>query len=123
LGKPDCCEGTRQMYAEGSETLGQALCRARGARGLTVQQIAAATRIPVRNLEALERNDLPAVPGGVFYLRADVLAYAEVVGLSRDVVLGLLRAALDPPVVQNAAPAAVISRSPRRTTGSVTIIV
>lgn len=110
------------MLAEGSETLGQVLCRARGARGLSVQQIAAATRIPIRNLEALERNDLPAVPGGAFYLRAEVLAYAEVVGLSRDVALGLLNAALAPPATKSVAPAVVVSQPPRRTIRSVTLI-
>jgi len=85
-----------------SETLGQVLRRSREARGLTVQQIAATTRIPVRNLEALERDDLGLAPGE-FYLRAEVLAYADAAGLGRAVALELLHAATEPPIVPDAA--------------------
>jgi hypothetical protein len=91
-----------------SETLGQALRRARQERGLTIPQVAATTRIQARHLEALERNDIHAVPGG-FYLRADVRAYADAVGLNRNVALALLQAAIDPPVVAEAPPAVTVA--------------
>jgi cytoskeletal protein RodZ len=98
---------------EDVETLGQALCRARRERGLTVQQIAATTRIPARHLEALERDDIHGVPGGL-YLRAEVRAYADAVGLSRTVALAFLQAAIDPPGVAASAPAATITPASRR---------
>jgi cytoskeletal protein RodZ len=83
---------------EQSDTLGGALRRARRERGLTIQQIAATTRIPARHLEALERDDINVVPGGV-YLRAEVRTFADAVGLNRNIALNYLDAALDPPVV------------------------
>lgn len=95
------------------ETLGQALGRARRGCGLTVQQIAATTRIPARHLEALERDDIQRVPGGL-YVRAEVRAYADAVGLSRDVALAFLQAATDPPVVVESAPAATVTPASRR---------
>jgi hypothetical protein len=83
------------VSANESGTLGESLRRARQQRGLTVPQIAATTRIPVRLLEALERDDTHATPGGM-YLRAEVLAYAEVVGLHRDQALEYLHRATTP---------------------------
>ena len=101
------------MGEEELETLGQALCRARRECGLTIQQIAATTKIPARHLEALERDDIHGVPGGL-YLRAEVRAYADAVGLSRNVALALLQAATDPPEVAASAPPATVTPSSRR---------
>lgn len=101
------------MGEEEPETLGQALQRARRDCGLTIQQIAATTRIPARHLEALERDDIHGVPGGL-YLRAEVRAYADAVGLSRNVALAFLQAATDPPVVAESAPAATVTPASRR---------
>src|SRR3954468_12004946 len=84
------------VSANEAGTLGESLRRARQQRGLTIPQIAATTRIPVRLLDALERDDTHATPGGM-YLRAEVLAYAEVVGLSRDEALAHLHRAIAPP--------------------------
>lgn len=109
------------MDEERSAALGEVLRRARGARSLTVQQVADITRIPVRHLEALERGDLEAVPGGRFYLRAEILAYAEVVGVSPDAALALLRAAVDPPVAV-AMPTPTVSSPSRRTVASIVSI-
>ena len=89
------------MGQEESETVGQLLRAARNRRGLTVPQIAATTKIPVRHLEALERDDFAAVPGGL-YLRGEILAYADVVGVDRGVALDRLHAAIDPPVIADA---------------------
>jgi len=76
-------------------TLGEALRRARQHRGLTIQQINATTKIPVRHLEALERDDIHVIPGGM-YLRAEIRTYADAVGLNRNVALGYLQPALAP---------------------------
>lgn len=84
------------MTGNPATSVGDALRRAREQRGLTLDQIASTTKIPTRHLEALERGDFGAVPGGV-YLRAEIRAYADAAGLNRDVALGWLHDAIDPP--------------------------
>lgn len=85
-------------FADGEafDTLGGALRRARRERGLTIQQIAATTRIPARHLQALERDDIGAVPGGM-YLRSEIRTFADAVGLNRDVALSYLNPVTAPP--------------------------
>jgi cytoskeleton protein RodZ len=56
---------------------------ARERRGISLQQVAAATKISVGALEALERNDLSKLPGGIFS-RSFVRSYAAEVGLNPD---------------------------------------
>jgi cytoskeleton protein RodZ len=65
---------------------GGKLRQAREGRGITLRQIAASTKISVAALEALERNDLSKLPGGVFS-RAFVRSYAAEIGLDPDQVL------------------------------------
>jgi len=62
---------------------GRSLREARERRGLSLRQIAQTTKISIGTLEALERNDLSRLPGGIFS-RAFVRAYAIEVGLSPD---------------------------------------
>lgn len=62
---------------------GPHLRRAREKRGLSLQQVAATTKISARVLEALERNDISKLPGGIFS-RAFVRAYAREVGLDPE---------------------------------------
>ena len=62
---------------------GAKLRLARERRGLTVRQMAASTKISVASLEALERNDLSKLPGGIFS-RGFVRSYAIEVGLEPD---------------------------------------
>ena len=62
---------------------GGKLRQAREARGLTLRQIATSTKISVAALEALERNDISKLPGGIFS-RSFVRAYAAAVGLNPD---------------------------------------
>jgi cytoskeletal protein RodZ len=57
--------------------------RQREERGVTLRQIADATKISVVALEALERNDASRLPGGLFS-RAFVRAYALEVGLEPE---------------------------------------
>jgi len=66
-----------------SGDLGRKLREARERRGMTLRQVAEATRISVRALESLERNDIARLPGGIFS-RAFVRAYAVEVGLARE---------------------------------------
>jgi cytoskeleton protein RodZ len=64
----------------GPRDFGGTLRAARERRGLSLRQIASATKISVITLEALERNDLARLPGGIFS-RAFVRSYALEVGL------------------------------------------
>jgi cytoskeletal protein RodZ len=57
--------------------------RLREERGVTLRQIADATKINVGALEALERNDISRLPGGIFS-RAFVRSYAIEVGLDPE---------------------------------------
>jgi len=56
---------------------------ARERRGISLRQMAASTKISVAALEALERNDISKLPGGIFS-RGFVRAYAVEVGLEPD---------------------------------------
>jgi cytoskeleton protein RodZ len=62
---------------------GSKLRAARERRGITLRQIANATKISPSALEALERNDFSRLPGGIFS-RAFVRSYALEVGLDPD---------------------------------------
>jgi transcriptional regulator with XRE-family HTH domain len=62
---------------------GGKLRQARERRGVSLRQIAASTKISVGALEALERNDVSRLPGGIFS-RAFVRSYAAEVGLDPD---------------------------------------
>lgn len=62
---------------------GAELREARERKGISLRQIAAATKISVGALEALERNDISKLPGGIFS-RAFVRSYATEIGLDPD---------------------------------------
>ncbi len=62
---------------------GSKLRDARERRGISLRQIANATKISVVALEALERNDVSRLPGGIFS-RAFVRSYALEVGLEPE---------------------------------------
>jgi len=59
---------------------------ARERRGISLRQIANATKISIGALEALERNDISRLPGGIFS-RAFVRSYAIEVGLDPDATI------------------------------------
>jgi cytoskeleton protein RodZ len=67
-------------------SFGAQLRKAREAKGLSLAHIAAVTKISVRALEAVERNDYSRLPGGIF-TRSFVRAYAGEVGLNPDAAL------------------------------------
>src|SRR6516165_1469029 len=66
-----------------SSGFGGRLRDARERRGVSLRQIANATKISVGVLEALERNDISRLPGGIFG-RAFVRSYAIEVGLNPE---------------------------------------
>lgn len=65
---------------------GGKLRQARERRGISLRQIATSTKISVGVLEALERNDVSKLPGGIFS-RAFVRSYALEVGLDPEEVV------------------------------------
>jgi cytoskeletal protein RodZ len=71
------------MGERSSGDFGRRLRDARERRGISLRQIADATKIGVASLEALERNDFSRLPGGIFS-RAFVRSYAVHVGLDPD---------------------------------------
>jgi cytoskeleton protein RodZ len=80
---------------------------ARERRGISLRQIAANTKISVAALEALERNDVSKLPGGIFS-RAFVRSYALEVGLDADeTVREFLERFQGAPVAPIAAPAVI----------------
>lgn len=68
---------------KGASEFGKKLREARERRGLSLRQIANATKISMITLEALERNDIARLPGGIFS-RAFVRSYALEVGLEPE---------------------------------------
>ena len=68
---------------KGVRGFGDKLREARERRGLSLRQIANATKISMITLEALERNDIARLPGGIFS-RGVVRSYAIEVGLDPE---------------------------------------
>ena len=71
------------MVEQAKPDFGTKMKRAREERGVSLRQIADATKISVSALEALERNDISRLPGGIFS-RAFVRSYAMEVGLDPE---------------------------------------
>ena len=68
------------MADPSAESFGKLLADARATRKLTLQQVSASTKIPVSKLQAIERDEIGSLPGGIF-TRGFVRSYAEAVGL------------------------------------------
>ncbi|MBI1793192.1 MAG: helix-turn-helix domain-containing protein [Chloroflexi bacterium] len=64
-----------------SETIGQKLGQARQQKRLSIEQVSAATRIRPHYLEALERDDLSAIPSAA-QARGFLRIYADFLGLN-----------------------------------------
>jgi transcriptional regulator with XRE-family HTH domain len=73
---------------------GQQLHAAREAKGLSLEQVAAETRIPQRHLLAMEAGDFAKLPGRT-YAVGFARTYAKTVGLDADQVGASVRAELD----------------------------
>lgn len=67
-------------------SFGENLQREREMRGVTLQEISAATKISVRFLQALEGEEFAKLPGGIF-TRSFIRAYAKYLGLDEERVL------------------------------------
>lgn len=69
-----------------STTFGEQMKREREMRGVSIEEIAAATRISTRFLEALEKEQWDKLPGGVFN-RGFIRAVAQFLGLDGDTMV------------------------------------
>lgn len=67
-------------------SFGENLRREREMRGVTLQEIATATKISVRFLEAIEAEEFTKLPGGIF-TRSFMRTYAKYLGLDEERVL------------------------------------
>ena len=56
-------------------------------RGVPLEEIASATKISVRSLQALEAEEFSKLPGGIF-TRSFIRAYARYLGLDEETVIG-----------------------------------
>ena len=77
--------GTRRRPGD-TTSFGAELRRERELRGIPLREVAEATKVNLRFLEALEQNDFSAVPGGLF-TRGFIRAYANHIGADADKLL------------------------------------
>ena len=83
-------------------SFGRALAAARQSRGMTQSDVATQLRLHVRQIKAIEEEDLGALPEGPF-VRGYVRNYARLVDLPAEPLLSLLNARLRPSEPLNAA--------------------
>lgn len=64
-------------------SVGEDLCFARGKKGLSIENVSHALRIPVVYLSALEADDFARIPGST-YVKGYLRAYGRLLGLASD---------------------------------------
>ena len=101
----------RPMAEEPALDFGTFLRQAREKRGVSLQQVAATTKISARVLDALERNDPRKLPGGIFS-RAFVRSYAREVGLDPESAVEQFVAAFPEQAATESAPTTVVHDDP-----------
>lgn len=92
---------------------GERLKRERELRGVSRDEVCAATRIASRYLEALENERWEALPGGVFN-RGFVRAVARFLGLGEDDMLAEYDAAMNEQKPEGALPATAVAQAPTK---------
>ncbi len=75
--------GGRMQRENSSLSFGDEIRRARELREISLREISESTKISLRHLEAMERNDFAHLPGGA-YNRGYVRAYCEYIGLDAE---------------------------------------
>jgi len=76
-------------------SFGENLRRERELRGISLEEIAASTKIKVGFLEAMEKDELARLPGGIF-ARGFMRTYASYLGLDADQFIAEYQAAAQP---------------------------
>jgi cytoskeletal protein RodZ len=67
-------------------SIGEELKREREFREISLREISDATKINIRMLEAIEKDNFEALPGGIFN-RNFIRAYAEFIGLDPELII------------------------------------
>lgn len=67
-------------------SIGEELKREREFREISLREISDATKINIRMLEAIEKDNFGALPGGIFN-RNFIRAYAEFIGLDPELII------------------------------------
>src|ERR1043165_3330850 len=93
--------------------LGERLKRAREAKGMSLDDVANRTRIPIRHLQNIEREDWDALPA-VTYAIGFVRNYANAVGLDGATLARELRDDIGGPTHRAAAPEYYAEADPAR---------
>ena len=83
-------------------SIGERLRRTRLERGLTLGDISEQTKVQHWILDAIERDDVARVPGGVF-IRGYVMSFAQAIGLDGERLWADFRAELQEPTAEAAA--------------------
>jgi cytoskeletal protein RodZ len=109
-------------HEDDTRGLGELLRSARERRGLSLEQVSNETKIPRRHLEALERDNLTAVPGG-FYRRAQLRTFAQAVNLDQNLALARLERMLAGPAVRETGPVTPAAHAPTSSRSRVLILV
>ena len=65
-------------------------------RGITLEQIAASTKISVRCLEAIERGEFRKLPGGI-YNTSYIRQYARAIDYDESAILAVYHREMTPP--------------------------
>ena len=81
-----------------SETIGQKLKSSRQEKRLSIEQVAASTRVRSHYLEALERDELSAIPSAA-QARGFLRIYADFLGLNADELAPVARPVEPQPIV------------------------
>lgn len=92
---PPAAARSERMAIDDGPSFGRALAAAREARGLSQSDVAAQLRLHVRQVQALEAEDLALLPEGAF-VRGYVRNYAKLVELPPEPLLALVAAKLKP---------------------------
>jgi transcriptional regulator with XRE-family HTH domain len=97
----------------GAPSLGEQLRRAREAKGLSLDDVAGRTRIPIRHLQNIEREDWDALPA-VTYAIGFARSYANAVGMDGAEVGRALREQIGGAPIRAAAPQYYAQADPAR---------
>lgn len=88
--KKESVQGSLDMDRPGDK-----LRREREAQGLSLQEVAVRTRVPIRQLEVLERNEFSSLPG-IPYAVGFARAYARALGMDEAAIAADVRGELGP---------------------------
>ena len=83
-----------ETEADDVVTVGQRLREAREAKGLSIEDIAATTRIPTRHLSSLETSEWDKLPAATYSV-GFAKNYAAAVGLDRAEIADAVAASID----------------------------